>query len=335
MSVDIETLLAPFPGGNPAGENLEYDDGRGELQQAFERPESVDSQGQRSAAADVDWKKIVTLIERQCARTKDIWLGVYLCRAGANISDIQTVERGAELLAGLCERYWDTMYPLLDEDGFLGRSTPCESLVNIPRFLTPLRRVSLLRHPRHGAFSGEDFERVRSEGDSAEGGIALRMALDETPDEALNDIAERLDRIASAFKRVDDVLTAKQEGDDTPPDFRPTFDALNQIKRAVLSFSKAPPAAETVADEPLPNDGSPPAAPVVRATGRVDSREDVVRTLDLIIEYYRRQEPTSPVPLLLQRAREWVNLDFMGVLEDIAPAGLGEARSILNSRAHQ
>jgi type VI secretion system protein ImpA len=51
--------------------------------------------------------------------------------------------------------------------------------------------------------------------------------------------------------------------------------------------------------------------------------------LDSITDYYARREPGSPVPLVLRRARDWVTLDFLSVLEDIAPNSLEEARRVL------
>jgi hypothetical protein len=39
------------------------------------------------------------------------------------------------------------------------------------------------------------------------------------------------------------------------------------------------------------------------------------------------------VPFILRRAREWSTLDFMAVLEDIAPGSLDEAGRVLRSRA--
>jgi len=53
-----------------------------------------------------------------------------------------------------------------------------------------------------------------------------------------------------------------------------------------------------------------------------------VETLDRLCEYYQRNERSSPVPLLLKRARRLVNMDFMDILEDLAPAGLDQARMI-------
>jgi len=55
----------------------------------------------------------------------------------------------------------------------------------------------------------------------------------------------------------------------------------------------------------------------------------VVRALDAIADYYRRKEPSSPVPVVLKRAREWVSLDFLTILQDIVPNGMDDARRIL------
>ena len=67
-------------------------------------------------------------------------------------------------------------------------------------------------------------------------------------------------------------------------------------------------------------------------SGRVDTRDDVIRALDAINDYYRRREPSSPVPLVLERAKAWVNMDFMSVLKDISPDGVDEAIKVLMRR---
>ena len=62
--------------------------------------------------------------------------------------------------------------------------------------------------------------------------------------------------------------------------------------------------------------------------GVIRTREDVVRALDRICAYFESQEPSSPVPLLLRRARRLVSKDFMEILADIAPKGAEEAKLI-------
>jgi type VI secretion system protein ImpA len=64
------------------------------------------------------------------------------------------------------------------------------------------------------------------------------------------------------------------------------------------------------------------------ASGLVRSREDVVRLLDRICEYYRSREPSSPVPLLLERAKRLAYMDFLSIVQDLAPGGLPEVNTI-------
>lgn len=326
MASSVEQLLAPVSDEDAAGPDLAYDPERHEIEQAFET-----SVGDEAEGDPVDWRTISRLIETQSARTKDVWLAVYLCRAGARSGQIGVVETGALYLAGLFDRYWDDMHPKLDEYGFQGRKGPCDSLARISEFLGPLKRAPLLEHPRLGRFSGADFDRFRANAESEDGYGLFRAALQDTPEETLREIVERLDRIATAIRGVDAILTARAEGD-TGTNFAPTYDALNEMKRAVLAFTAAPEAVEEAAagEEAAAEGRAEGGGP--RIGGRVESRDDVMKALDAIGDYYRRKEPTSPVPLALQRAREWVSADFMSILQDIAPDAISDARRVLVRR---
>lgn len=327
--MDVEELLAPVSEEEPVGPDLAYDAERGTIEQAFDSSVSIDTSGDAAAAAEIDWRPVIGMIEQQSTRTKDVWLAVYLCRAGARSGRLALVETGALYLAGLLEQYWDKVHPQLEEYGFQGRKGPCESLTRRGEFLAPFERTPLLEHSRLGRFSGADFERFRAGAEAADGYGLFRAALADTPEETLTEIIGRLEAILAAFKRADAVLTANAEGD-TGANFQPTYDLIAQMKKAVQSFTSAPAAEEAEAGEtavaagPDAGSGGGP-----RIAGRVESREDVVKALDAIADYYRRREPTSPVPAALQRVREWVNLDFLALLEDIAPNSLDEAKRVL------
>ena len=60
----------------------------------------------------------------------------------------------------------------------------------------------------------------------------------------------------------------------------------------------------------------------------IAGHEDVVRMLDRICDYYARNEPSSPVPLLLQRARRLVTKDFVGMVQDLVPDCLAQIEAI-------
>ena len=63
-------------------------------------------------------------------------------------------------------------------------------------------------------------------------------------------------------------------------------------------------------------------------SGKITNRTDVLRALDEICAYYRRSEPSSPVPLLLGRARRLVDLDFYSIIKDLAPDGEAQVLNI-------
>ena len=69
------------------------------------------------------------------------------------------------------------------------------------------------------------------------------------------------------------------------------------------------------------------AAPAARRSrARITSRQEVIACLDRIIEFYDRTEPASPVPFLARRMRRMVPMDFLELMEDLAPSGLKEFR---------
>jgi type VI secretion system protein ImpA len=70
------------------------------------------------------------------------------------------------------------------------------------------------------------------------------------------------------------------------------------------------------------------AAPAQGITGVVRNRDDVVLLLDKIIGYYERNEPSSPLPLLLQRCRTLAALSFLDIVKDMAPAALQQVELI-------
>jgi type VI secretion system protein ImpA len=61
------------------------------------------------------------------------------------------------------------------------------------------------------------------------------------------------------------------------------------------------------------------------------SRTDVLVAIDAITRFFVENEPTSPVPLILKRAKAWVEMDFLQLLNEIAPQGLDEAQKLLAS----
>ncbi len=61
------------------------------------------------------------------------------------------------------------------------------------------------------------------------------------------------------------------------------------------------------------------ATPSSAANFQARSRGDAVKLLGAVINYYAINEPSSPLPMLLDRARALVGRDFIGIIKDVLP----------------
>jgi len=62
--------------------------------------------------------------------------------------------------------------------------------------------------------------------------------------------------------------------------------------------------------------------------GEIRSRDDVIRVLDRICEYYERHEPSSPLPMLLRRAKRLATMSFLDILRELVPDGVAQAEAL-------
>jgi type VI secretion system protein ImpA len=331
MAIDLDTLLALVSDEDPAGPDLAYDPQRHAIEQAFDTSVSIDASGIVEQHADTDWRQLLDTIATLATRTKDLWLGVYFCRAAAESGRLDQVELGVAFVAGLLDRYWDAVHPRLDEYGVEARKSAFDALASVPAFAGPLRRIVYADHARLGRITGEDIARFHRGGEGEEGYGMFRALLAEAEiREALTEGAVAIERIEATLHAIDERLMANA-GARNATDFSALYDALSTQKIALRSFVPAEvdidmPSEEAVAGAEAAQDGVQPMGTTVR------NREDVARVLDLVLDYYRRHEPSSPVPMLVERARGWIGLDFMAVLEDIAPTALVDAQAILRMR---
>jgi type VI secretion system protein ImpA len=113
-----------------------------------------------------------------------------------------------------------------------------------------------------------------------------------------------------------------------------------QLARRFPELAAAAAAAQALAEADTdtaagahPTENAPAAAAEpVRARG-IQGSEDVLLRIDELCEYYDRNEPSSPVPILLRRARRLVGKGFEDVLRNIAPGGLSELQMLLGPDA--
>ncbi len=63
-------------------------------------------------------------------------------------------------------------------------------------------------------------------------------------------------------------------------------------------------------------------------SGRVTSNQDVLKALDMIISHYEQNEPSSPVPLLIKRAKRLVGRSFVDIIRDLSPDAMSQVKMV-------
>ncbi|HEV2455667.1 MAG TPA: type VI secretion system protein TssA, partial [Verrucomicrobiae bacterium] len=126
-------------------------------------------------------------------------------------------------------------------------------------------------------------------------------------------------------------LTAKV-GADKAPDLSELPKQLIEIQRRLAPFTGGVVADGAPAQAAGATAGTAPAAAGQAISGDVQSRQDVIRMLEKIREYYRRHEPSSPVPYILQRAQRLAEMDFMQIIGDMTPDAIAEIQKITGEK---
>jgi type VI secretion system protein ImpA len=120
-----------------------------------------------------------------------------------------------------------------------------------------------------------------------------------------------------------------RSGFEAAPVFEPLLQPLTRIEKLLAEHL---PAARTTEGDTAAAPAAASEAAQPALGGAINSRQDAVRAIDAANAFFRRHEPSSPVPLLLDRAKRLVAKSFLEVLEDIAPDTLGEVRKLSGVR---
>jgi type VI secretion system protein ImpA len=88
---------------------------------------------------------------------------------------------------------------------------------------------------------------------------------------------------------------------------------------------------EVEGEEGAPATAGGPAA--VSVPGSINSRQDVVKTLGRICDFYAKTEPSSPVPLLLKRAQRMAEMNFLEIISELTPDSIGHVQMVTGVKA--
>jgi type VI secretion system protein ImpA len=344
--ISLEQTAVPLEGENPAGENSEYDPLYMEMESL-----SVAVPGSQMGESKIegrgpDWKKLRENCLSLWGKTRDLRVASYLAVTETADGNLEDCVAAFKLLLFLIKDMWDTVYPRLDPDD---GNDPTERL-NILVMLSPepgafndpvmfiskfrtLRLVPALPYTlRDHLISINEFE--AADGQTVDSNLITGEILRIPPEEL-----EKQAALAGELRATVEAICAAADeklSDGYSLNMNSFLAEINKLCKFYANHVQSPSGAnadgavtegELVAGEAVPAGGN-----INLAAYRPATRADALLLLRKGAEYFQRQEPNSPIPLLINRALRIAEMNFIDLLKDIVPDSLSQGKNILGIR---
>jgi type VI secretion system protein ImpA len=333
-------LLEPLSADAPCGKNLEDTDklsaldgyqifGQTSLEPPKREPGDPVPKESRKSDRPPNWAEIRDESLSSLALSKDLRVLTHFGAAVLRTDGIPAFAKTLGVASHWLAVYPTQVYPLIDEDA-LFRQNALNCFADPVAVVDGLRRTAIVSHRQHGRFSLRDLEissgQTTPVGDEPPPDAKqIDAAFEATELSELKAFVDTIDGALTALSSIDTAMRTASNGE-----FVPTFEPLSSQFKKMAAAVKARIAVHPAATAADSGEAAPPgeaAAPGMVAVGAIKSRQDAIRALDAAAEFFRRNEPSSPIPLFLERAKRLVSKDFLEVLADVAPDALPQARS--------
>jgi len=336
VAIDIGRYLTEIDPENICGDDLEYDAEFINFEQAVQGKEEQTMGGSIIEAEPPNWREVIEQAEKLLDRTRDLRILVHYLRALTATQGILGLADGMRLLRGITEIHWNVVHPQLDPDDDNDPTERINILMTICDFdvyLRSLYHLPLVDSVGLGRFNLRDIQLAKgsivatvSEGEKGLPQLAaIEGAFQNCPEDQLRESVKAISDALNDLDQLESFITEK-----VGVNRAPTFSELRQVLKEIntilvdnfenrrLDISKevidSSEGAEG-AEQYITVDSSP------RKQG-INTNEDVINSLHLICEYYEKNEPSSPIPLLVERVSRLVGKSFMEVMQDLAPNGV-------------
>ena len=348
---DSSDTLPDISADQPTGPSLEFDADFAELERLAQGKPEQQFGTTIVPAEEPDWKAIIAGATALAARSHDLRVMAHLAVARLNRDGMTGYAETLARVRQMLRQRWADLHPQLDPEDDNDPITRANSLLLLSqpaRVLRVLRSMPLAKSPRAGTVSWRDIAiangTLPTPADATKMTEAVIAGVFRDSDPGA--VGAMRDAIALASNSAVDIPAAFDDfaGHGTGPDYAELIRLLRDIGQMIDRYAPASAAAPTEsalgAEVNDPEEPTTAVAPTLRGEERArpimniqtmdppTNRADALRLLDLVVEFYQRSEPSSPLPLLIGRARRLAEMDFMDILRDLAPDGVTQAERI-------
>ena len=330
MPISVDSLIEHISTEKPCGDDIGYDPNFIELEKMLVPKSKQERFGEEPAALEPEWNRIEARCLELLKRSKDLRVIVALTLALLKREGLPGFRDGLLVLTGILKQDWKLVYPRLEDNNPTQRvnivsaiTTPQGTMGDPYQFLFRLRQAPLCEAPRLGSFS------LAAIGKPGAPIAEVQQVFRAMPPERLEAVYDAILGSQAAVRDIDQLLT-KAVGEDHATSFDLLNSTLDELRNVVMPHA-APldsPPSDEAGKQDRPETAKTASGKGPAISGTIQSREDVIQMLDQICDFYDKTERSSPVPLILKRARRLVNKSFIELLTDLAPDSLPQINTI-------
>lgn len=336
MAIDIDNILQDIGPENVCGDDLQYDPAFIELEQAIKGKPEQQMGNTVVEAEPPNWRDIKKQSEALLSRSTDLRVIICYLRALTALEGFSGLQDGLSLIKTAVEKRWENIHPQLDPDD---DNDPTErinvlmSLCDYETLLRPLQQTPLVESKALGRFNFREISIAsgKSTATANEKEVSQNTIDAVVQDSELEHLQQTFQAITASLDDVNELEKQVTEyvGISEAPSFSDLRDFLKESKLFLMeSLEKRGVGGEQITEENADGGEAVAAAPAKSISGAINNNQDVIKTLNLVSEYYKKNEPSSPVPMFIDRAIRLVGKSFMEALKDIAPNGVDQAKII-------
>ena len=334
--MDVPLLLAAVSATSPCGEDMEYD------AQFLQLERDAKGQPERSMgdailpAEPPDWRSIQQQSLDLLQRSKDLRITHFLLQSALALQGVAGLADALTLINALLREYWADLHPRLDADDDNDPTVRINALSGLTGDATIrlLRESILTRSRTFGAVSlraALNASGLMSFPDEQLGAQQLNAAFLDSDPEQLQATRDALSTARAACEAIEQQVSdqvGSAQGVDLGLLKQPLKQALQILSQCVPNGETSSREPEAVSDDNAPSADFAAAPTAPRPSGDIATRDDVLRSLDKILAYYTRYEPSSPLPVLLNRAKHLVHADFAAIVRNLIPDGMSQFENL-------
>ncbi|MEM7785870.1 MAG: type VI secretion system protein TssA, partial [Planctomycetota bacterium] len=329
--IDFEYVLRPIedPVGNARIERFEI---RSVRNAEFDKEEQYQNFmeygsefGEEKAPEPPDWSALARACEGHLAKkVKDLWVAAWYAEVLLIKDGFAGLSQAFDFSRQMIEKYWDVIEPNpAGEDGVADTVKMFSGLNNGSNFIDRLRMAPITAST--GEYPALSIATIDEVGDDVKARLIAASDNDfqQTLGESIRGTITNFESLNETFK--------EKCGDDAPPSAK-LRECLNQVLSRILEVFPSLESQQTTDDTDGVEDGGSEETGLVQNSAgnlgvgagnlgggqsHIQNREEAFRLLEKVSQFFRENEPSSPVSDALTQAVRWGRMSLKELLDDL------------------